>query len=1338
MTSHPTIKCSSLSSIVARMGLVLALASALLGAIPAPQALAANINVACTVTDLINAIDTANGNSQADTLTLASGCTYSLTSAINGTYGPTGLPAITSQITINGNGATITRGSGTFRIFYVSSAGTLSLNHVTVSNGLARGGNGGSGAGGGGGGAGMGGAIFNEGTLSLGSGSTLTGNTAQGGNGAGAAYVSGGGGGGGIYGNGGVCPSGCAAGAGGGGNIGAGGNAGYSTSGAGGADTGGHGGAFLGYPGGDGGLGGGGGGSGGGETNPTSARGGHGGFGGGGGGGHFRGGGGGNGGFGGGGGGRSTNGTSGTSLFGGGAGGTGGGDKGGGGGAGMGGAVFNNGGVVNLDACTISSNTARGGDPGADYGGGITATAGSGLGGGIFNLGGSVTVVGSSCTYSGNSVVNGSPAGQNIYEPPPEMDVRGNGVSISDGDSTPSTTDGTDFGTVGATSGAVVHTFTIYNTGFGSLSLTGTPSMVIGGTHASDFAVTQWPSTPVAGSTSTTFQVTFTPSAGGLRTATITINNNDGDENPYNFTIQGTGNSPPTSSDKSVTTNEDTDRVFALGDFPFSDINGDSLQAVRVVSLPAAGTLYRDADGDGVVDGGEALSAGSDVARADIDAGRFKFKPVANASGTPYASFTFKVSDGAAYSDPANTLTVNVSPVNDAPTSSDHSVTTDEDTDKVFASGDFPFSDVEGDSLQAVQVVSLPAAGTLYRDANGDGVVDGGEALSAGSNVAISDIDAGWFKFKPAADGNGTPYTSFTFKVSDGAAYSDPASTLTIDVSPINDAPENSVPGPQTTYEDTGLIFSTAGGNPISIADVDAGSGDLQVSLSASNGTLTLSGTGGLDFGCGGCAGDGTNDAIMAFRGTLASINIALDGMRFDPASAYTGPASFRIQVDDLGHSGSGGAASDDDTLNISVETAVDLQVSKSLAPAVPSPGEHIVYTVVVTNAGPSDDSGVTVSDALPAELGSVSWSCAATDGATCPHTSGSGDIDETVAMPEGSTVVYTIGGTVDQGATSLANVASATAPAGMTELNPDDNLASVDVVLQSRADLSISKSGASSAAGVTFTLVVRNLGPSNVVGATVSDPLPAGLSGFSGSCTTGGGAICGWSGSGPVNDNVDLPAGGVITYTLSGTLTGTDPVLNTATVSPPAYVTDPVNGNNRASAQSNYQAYLPLIMNGFVAAPDLVVEIVQANSDGVTVVVTNVGTAPATDEFWVDVYFDPAESPSLNHPWNTIASHGAVWGVTQPLPVGVPLVLTTAPGDPFYFPTESSPLPFPVGADVYALVDSVDYSTGYGAVLESDESNNLDGPMLSTAGVGGVPVASHRSLPVLDGLPER
>ncbi|MDP3913112.1 MAG: choice-of-anchor D domain-containing protein [Bacteroidota bacterium] len=125
----------------------------------------------------------------------------------------------------------------------------------------------------------------------------------------------------------------------------------------------------------------------------------------------------------------------------------------------------------------------------------------------------------------------------------PEINVQGNSNSIADGDATPSATDHTDFGSQSVSSGTIVRTFTIQNTGNANLTLS---NPTISGTNASDFTVTANPANPVSAAGSTTFQVTFDPSALGVRSATLTIVNDDCDENPYNFSIQGTGINAPT------------------------------------------------------------------------------------------------------------------------------------------------------------------------------------------------------------------------------------------------------------------------------------------------------------------------------------------------------------------------------------------------------------------------------------------------------------------------------------------------------------------------------------------------------------------------------------------------------------------------------------------------------------------------------------------------------------------------------------------------------------------------------------------------------------------------
>jgi len=157
----------------------------------------------------------------------------------------------------------------------------------------------------------------------------------------------------------------------------------------------------------------------------------------------------------------------------------------------------------------------------------------------------------------------------------PEMDVQGLGNSITDGDVTPDVTDDTDFGSILVSSGTVVHTFTIFNIGAANLTLNGTPTVAISGTHASDFTVNVQPAGTVTPASSTTFQVTFDPSAGGTRQASISIINNDPDEDPYNFDIQGTGLAPEMDvqgNSVSIADGDNTPDVLDHSDFGNTDL----------------------------------------------------------------------------------------------------------------------------------------------------------------------------------------------------------------------------------------------------------------------------------------------------------------------------------------------------------------------------------------------------------------------------------------------------------------------------------------------------------------------------------------------------------------------------------------------------------------------------------------------------------------------------------------------------------------------------------------------------------------------------------------------
>ena len=244
--------------------------------------------------------------------------------------------------------------------------------------------------------------------------------------------------------------------------------------------------------------------------------------------------------------------------------------------------------------------------------------------------------------------------------------------------------------------------------------------------------------------------------------------------------------------------------------------------------------------------------------------------------------------------------------VNNAPTASNNTVITNEDTTYTFAATDFNFSDIDGDSLSQIQITTLETAGSLELS---------GVAVTLNQVITAADITAGNLTFTPAFNANGAGYDSFAFQVHDATAYSAAPYTMTVDVTAVNDAPIHSVPAAQSTSGTTPLTFSTLNANGITVADPDVSGATMEVTLSVSNGSLSLSGTSGLRFS----AGAGSSDAAMTFTGTAADINVALNGLSFQADAGYEGMATVQIITDDLGNVGTGGALNALDRVNITV-----------------------------------------------------------------------------------------------------------------------------------------------------------------------------------------------------------------------------------------------------------------------------------------------------------------------------------------------------------------------------------------------------------------------------------
>ena len=343
---------------------------------------------------------------------------------------------------------------------------------------------------------------------------------------------------------------------------------------------------------------------------------------------------------------------------------------------------------------------------------------------------------------------------------------------------------------------------------------------------------------------------------------------------------------PPVASDDGYTTSEDTPlSVNAASGVLANDTDPDTAHSALTAAL---------------------VSGPSHASSFTLHAnGSFDYNPNADYNGSD--SFTYRTSDGFLHSNIA-TVSLTINPVNDAPVAAPDSYTAGEDTPiSPNAAMGVLANDTDVDtahgSLTAVQVTGPSHASSFTLHADGS------------------------FDYTPVADFNGTD--SFSYKANDGSLESNTA-TVTITLNPVNDAPVITRPASATTDEDTPFTFNVS--NTISVADVDAGVNSVQVALSVSHGTLSLSGVAGLSFSFGDAngtgAGDGTDDAAMTFRGTLSHVNAALSGLVYAPASNYNGPDSLSIAVNDLGNTGSGGALTDSKSVSLTVNPVNDAPVA--------------------------------------------------------------------------------------------------------------------------------------------------------------------------------------------------------------------------------------------------------------------------------------------------------------------------------------------------------------------------------------------------------------------------
>ncbi|SHE61227.1 PKD domain-containing protein, partial [Leeuwenhoekiella marinoflava] len=269
----------------------------------------------------------------------------------------------------------------------------------------------------------------------------------------------------------------------------------------------------------------------------------------------------------------------------------------------------------------------------------------------------------------------------------------------------------------------------------------------------------------------------------------------------------------------------------------------------------------------------------------------------------------------------SDSFELSIQGVNDAPViSTPLNISVFEDEPEALTG--ISFTDPDAGS-SPVTVTFNVGSGTLAA-ISGNGVTVGGTSNSLILEGSLSDINAfianGELTFTTALNASSDVNLNISItdngNIGSGGALTDQAD-VTLTVTAVNDAPVNTVSGTQQIDQDAALVFSSGNGNLISVSDVDAGSNEIQITLTATNGLISLSGTGGLTFS----QGSGVNDGTMVFLGTIDNINTALDGLIFSPIAGFNGLASLAMTSNDQGFSGSGGPQTDTDVVSITVNS---------------------------------------------------------------------------------------------------------------------------------------------------------------------------------------------------------------------------------------------------------------------------------------------------------------------------------------------------------------------------------------------------------------------------------
>ncbi len=363
----------------------------------------------------------------------------------------------------------------------------------------------------------------------------------------------------------------------------------------------------------------------------------------------------------------------------------------------------------------------------------------------------------------------------------------------------------------------------------------------------SDGSYTYTPNSNYNGSDS--FSIKVSDGYGGISTSIVNIT-----INPVN--------DAPTVSNLSKTGDEDTDITFGNTDFSskFSDIDNDTLNKVKIATLPSNGVLKLN---------GNIVSVGNEILASDLS--KLVFTPSENWSGN--TSFEWNGSDGTAYAELNGRVDITVNPLNDVPVAINDLKTIDEDTsiDINVLEND---RDIDGDTLEVI-------------------------AVTQGSHGTVEINNDGTVKYTPSENYYGPD--SFTYTISDGKGGAATA-TVYITVSPINDIPvanNDTI----TTDEDTAVDINVLAND----SDIDRDTLEVIAVTQGSHGVVTINNDGTVKY-----TPNANYNGVDSFTYTIsdgnggtatATVNVTVNPVNDAPVVAViskTGPEDTNITFNSL------------------------------------------------------------------------------------------------------------------------------------------------------------------------------------------------------------------------------------------------------------------------------------------------------------------------------------------------------------------------------------------------------------------------------------------------------